>query len=279
MAVTVAIVQARLASSRLPGKVLMPIGSKTVLARCLARVRAVPGIDAVCVATVAGADGERIAAEARACGAEVFAGSESDVLARMAGAARMLGADAVLRITSDCPFADPDLAGEVLALLESERADLATNNLPACFPYGVDCEAFTIDWLLRAQREARSDHEREHVTPFIRMHPHARRVSLAERRIEPFAAMLRWTVDLPEDLDFARAAQTLLDDAAGDTRYESLTGLLRWRPDIVALNARWRDPSRLTASAAGFRNVMRSGARGVAPSVRARAAAQPFRRT
>jgi spore coat polysaccharide biosynthesis protein SpsF len=256
MPVTAAIVQARLSSSRLPGKVLLSVGAKTLLARCLARVATVPGVDVVCVATALGADSERIAAEAQACGAEVFAGSEHDVLSRYAGAARYLGADVVLRITSDCPFVDPRLAGEVLALVGEERASFATNNAPASFPYGVDCEAFTMDWLSRAHREARSLHEREHVSPFIRSHPEARRVSLIERAADPFALSLRWAVDRAEDLAFARAA--LLDDEDADARYETLVDLLASRPDIVALNAMWSDPARLCPPPDGFRVVTRA---------------------
>ena len=257
MAVTAAIIQARLASTRLPGKVLMPLGGPTVLARCLARARRVPGVDAVCVATVPGADGEPIAAEARRCGAEIFIGSETDVLARYAGAARMLGADVVLRVTSDCPFIDPGLAGEVLDLRAAERAGLAANNAPASFPYGADCEAFTTDWLLRAEREAHESHEREHVTPFIRTHPGARRVSLVEAEPDAFAIGLRWAVDYPEDLAFARAAQGLLDMASSSGRYEDLSNLLRGRPDIVALNAMRADSARLSVAPSGFRIVVR----------------------
>jgi len=261
MPVTAAIVQARLASSRLPGKALLPLGGMTVLARCLARVALVPGVDVLCVATVPGEDGERIAAEAKVRGAEVFVGSETDVLARYAGAARSVGADNVLRVTSDCPFVDPGLAGEVLGLLAAEHADLVANNAPASFPYGVDCEAFTTAWLLRAQREANTDLEREHVTPFIRNHPEARRISLSERVPDPFAISLRWAVDWPEDLAFARASQALLEVAGGDMRCETLTRLLRARPDIVALNAMRSERERFTAGPAGFRVVIRGDSR------------------
>jgi spore coat polysaccharide biosynthesis protein SpsF len=258
MAVTAAIVQARLSSTRLPGKVLMPLGRMTVLAQCLARIGKVPGVDVVCVATVPGRDGALIAAEARACGAEVFVGSETDVLARYAGAATKLGADIVLRITSDCPFADPHLAGQVLDLLAAENADISTNNVPPSFPHGVDCEAFTTPWLLRAEREGHEPHDREHVSGFIRTHPGARRVSLVAQICDPYATSLRWTVDRPEDLAFARAAQNLLENCriGEETRYEILADLLRKRPDIVALNAMWAEP-RSTAPPAGFRTVVR----------------------
>ncbi len=197
------IVQARMGSTRLPGKVMMDLAGRSVLARVLERCAAIPGIRALCCATVEGAAGDPVAAEAERCGAAVFRGSEQDVLDRYFQSARWLGAQTVMRVTSDCPLIDPAVCGEVLALLAREGADYACNNSPPSWPHGLDCEVFTFAWLERAAREAERPSEREHVSPFIRNHPEARKANLAGPG--EHTAGHRWTLDTGADLRFLRA--------------------------------------------------------------------------
>ena len=155
MTCTAVIVQARMSSTRLPGKVMLELAGRSVLSHVLERCQAIPGTDVVCCATVTGRDGDPIAAEAESCGAAVFRGKEMDVLDRYYRAAQSLKASTILRVTSDCPVIDPQICGRVLDLLHREEADYACNNMPPSWPHGLDCEAFSFAWLERAAREAK----------------------------------------------------------------------------------------------------------------------------
>ncbi len=168
MSLTAVIVQARMGSSRLPGKVLLPLAGQTVLWHVLTRCQAIPGIDLVACATTQAAADIAIVREAERAGARVYRGSQADVLGRYQQAARSLGADVIMRVTGDCPLIDPDVCGKVLALRAETGADYACNNMPRSWPYGLDCEAFTANALFQAANTAKTSNEREHVTPWIR---------------------------------------------------------------------------------------------------------------
>ena len=199
---TVCIVQARVGSTRLPAKVLAPIGGTPVLTHVLRRCQAIAGVDDVVCATVEGPEGDPVAALAETLGVGIFRGSESDVLARYHGAAHAADAGIVMRITSDCPLIDPEVCAEVLRLRASTEADYAANNMPPSWPHGLDCEAFTIAALDEANETATDPADREHVTPWIRRNRAFRRVNLVGPGGE--LAGQRWTLDYPEDLDFLR---------------------------------------------------------------------------
>lgn len=207
----VVIVQARMTSTRLPGKVLEDVAGKTVLRHVLTRCAAIPGIDIVCCAVPEGREQEPVVREAEACGATVARGSELDVLDRYYTAARDLGADIVMRVTSDCPLIDPGLCGDVLAaLLADPSADYAANNFVHRYPHGLDCEAFTWRAMERDWTEAREPYDREHVTPWLRREPGIKRISLEGP--DEALGKLRWTLDYPEDLEFCRALFPLLGE-------------------------------------------------------------------
>lgn len=240
----IVVVQARMASTRLPGKVLLPLGGSTVLGQVLRRCAAIPGIDGVCCAIPDSPGHDPIAAEARRHGAAVHAGPEDDVLARYLGAARQEGAGVVLRVTSDCPLIDPQVCGAVLDLRRDAGADFAANNTPPSWPHGLDCEAMTVDALERAAAVAAPGPEREHVTPWIRRAPGLRRVNLAG----PGGAAVgeRWTLDYPEDLEFLRALFAVLPRA--DAGWREVVAALDAHPAIRAINAARRDPARVPPS-------------------------------
>ena len=232
---SVCIVQARAGSTRLPRKVLATIGGKTVLAHVLGRAAAIPGIDQVVCATVAGPDGDAVAAIADALMVPVFRGSEQDVLARYHGAAHAAGAEIVLRVTSDCPLIDPAVCGDVLRLRAERGADYAANNMPPAWPHGLDCEAFTIAALDQAAALARDPYEREHVTPWIRNNERLARANLAGPGGTP--ATWRWTLDYPEDLAFLEALAARLPPGAAFPAWRELAAILEEAPEIVAINA------------------------------------------
>lgn len=230
----VAIVQARMTSTRLPGKVLEEVGGKTVLWHVLTRCAAIPGIDIVCCAVPEGPEQEPVAAEAEACGATVARGSEYDVLDRYYTAARGLGAGNIMRVTSDCPLIDPGLCGEVLAaLLADPSADYAANNFVHRYPHGLDCEAFTWKALERDWKEASDAYDREHVTPWLRRVDGVKRISLEGPDEE--LGKLRWTLDYPEDLEFCRALFPLL--GGGIPPWTETLRICRENTELQELNA------------------------------------------
>jgi spore coat polysaccharide biosynthesis protein SpsF len=229
------IVQARTGSTRLPAKVLQPLGGRTVLARVLDRCAQIPGIDdIVCAIPDTEAD-DRLEQEIRRLEHKVSRGPETDVLARYAKAARDHDADYVMRVTSDCPFLDPEVCGQVIDLFHGSRADYASNTMPARFPHGLDCEIFPALLLDEADRIASTPHDREHVTPWIRNHAFLNTVNL--RGPGNGIEHLRWTLDYPEDLAFCRAIFDELGESAGTISSANLAALCLRRPDLVALNA------------------------------------------
>ena len=232
---TAIIVQARIGSTRLPGKVLMPLGGRSVLSHVLERCQAIPGADGVCCAVPDAAENDPVAAEAEARGAAIFRGSESDVLARYLGAAEQMNASVILRVTSDCPLIDPTVCGDVLALRAGEAADYACNNMPPSWPHGLDCEAFSLDWLVRAAREATDPFDREHVTPFIRGNKEVRAVNLPSP--DPGLARHRWTLDTPNDFSFFEAVWPHLPEGPDAWGCDRVLAIVEDRPDIAAINA------------------------------------------
>lgn len=238
MTKTAIIVQARMTSTRLPGKVMLDLAGHTVLAQVLHRCINIPGADAVCCAIPLGALHDPLVGEAERAGAAVFRGSETDVLDRYFHAAQALDAEVVMRVTSDCPLIDPVMCGRVLRLVTEDGADYACNNMPPSWPHGLDCEAFTFAALALAAETARHPEEREHVTPWLRNHPTLRKANL----IGPggIVAEQRWTLDFPEDYDFfARLFQYLPSWPEIPSTNEVLT-LLASHPHIQTINRRHR---------------------------------------
>lgn len=232
---TVVIAQARMGSTRLPGKVLARLGDRTVLEHVLGRAIAVPGADAVCLATSDLTIDDPVAALAEAMpGVTVFRGHPTDVLARYQAAATAIGADVVLRITCDCPMIDPEVCGALLGLRASTKASYASNNATREWPHGLDCEAFTRHALEAAARCATDAYDREHVGPWMRRSAGASAAHLTGPGGK--AARHRWTIDYPEDLAFFRALWPLLPVDRRATWQEVAT-ILEHHPEIVAINA------------------------------------------
>jgi glutamate-1-semialdehyde 2,1-aminomutase len=227
---SVAIIQARMGSTRLPGKVLAPLGRMPVLGWVVRAAQAIPGVDAVVVATGSSAENDPIAAWCASARVAAMRGPDEDVLARYALAAREARADIVLRLTADCPLLDPAVCGQVLHLVASGCADYASNVDPATWPDGLDCEAFTADALFAADRLAGGAPEREHVTPFMR----ADRARLRNAPLVcplPGLAAERWTLDTPGDMEFLQGIASRLGAAAPPSFVEVLA-LLRACPEL-----------------------------------------------
>ncbi|HET9626314.1 MAG TPA: glycosyltransferase family protein [Kofleriaceae bacterium] len=245
---TVAIVQARMGSSRLPGKVLAALGGATVLEHVVRRLRAAEQVSEVVVATSTAADDDPIVREADRIGVWAYRGSLHDVLARYLGAARSYRADVVVRITADCPLIDPGVVDQVIGALGRDH-DYASNTHTRRYPRGLDVEALHRDTLERIARLGRSAAAREHVTAYIMEQPQLFRVAQVAPAGDRDDSDLRWTVDTPDDLTLVRALYDELALAGADRvpPYTDVVAAVRADPRLATLNAHiaqkpWQDP-------------------------------------
>jgi len=231
----VVIIQARVGSTRLPGKVLRDIGGKPMLVRVVERARAIPGISEVVVATSTSAGDGAIVAMARTCGVAAFAGSETDVLDRFYRAACETGADVIGRVTADCPLLDPELSGRVVRRCLEGDVDFVTNCQPPTYPDGLDTEAVSFEALRRAWSEATLPSDREHVTPYLLKRPEAFRTARIAAACDLSA--LRWTVDDERDLAFVTEVYRRLNPGSGDVfGMEAVLALLAGEPALSEIN-------------------------------------------
>lgn len=233
----VAIVQARMGSSRLPGKVLCELGGATMLAQVVRRLRGARGVHAVVVATSTAPDDQRVAREAELNDAAVFRGSESDVLARFLGAARVHHADVIVRVTADCPLLDAEVVDRVIdrVVIADDPVDYASNTHVRSYPRGLDVEALHRDTLERIGRLGTSPAAREHVTAFVMEAPQLFRI--AQVTAEHDDSDLRWTVDTESDLAMARGLYDALGLAGELLPYREVVAAVRARPELAEVNA------------------------------------------
>ncbi len=229
----VAIVQARMSSERLPGKVLANLGGRPVLEWVTKRLAHARTVDEVLVATSVDPSDDEIAEWCSEAGVRCFRGSLDDVLSRFAEAADHAEAGIVVRITADCPLIDPWLVDSVVRHLLD--GDLDYCGLGGEFPDGLDCEAMTAEALRRAYTQASLPSEREHVTPYLQRPDRSFRIG----SVEPFVARQhhRLTLDRPEDLSFLRTVVERLGGGPRRPTTGELFALLDAEPELQALNA------------------------------------------
>ena len=231
-----AIIQARMGSTRLPGKVLRDVGGRTMLERVINRTRRAKHLRQVVVATSVSAADEPIVDHARDLGVEVVRGDEEWVLDRFYDAAQVVEADAVVRITADCPLIEPELIDRVVEafLGAAPPADFAANIIERRYPRGLDVEVASREALGRVWREADQPHQRRHVFPYIYEHPGAFRMVSVTDPVD--RSGMRWTVDTIDDLQFIRAVYEQFDNR-DDVHWLDVIALLARRPDLMGLNA------------------------------------------
>ncbi len=206
-----AIVQARTTSSRLPGKVLMPLAGRPMICFMLERIRRTSRVDDTVLATSTDASDDVLAETVARSGFDVHRGSLDDVLGRFAGAAAARDCDVIVRLTGDCPLIDAALIDRVVDHLLANGLDYVTNSEPPSYPDGLDVEAFTAVALQRADAQARLASEREHVTPWLRTAAAGLRTGCVGSAVD--LSMLRWTVDHADDLAVVRALVDALTPA------------------------------------------------------------------
>ena len=158
-------------STRLPGKPLMPAAGRPMLAHLVDRLRRVPSLDGIVIATTVNATDDPIVAAARAMDVPSFRGSEPDVMARVLGAADSAGADVIVEVTGDCPMSDPSILEQLIRLFRHNACDYANNVEVRSYPAGMDAQVFTTAALRRASELTQDPFMREHVTPYIRRNP------------------------------------------------------------------------------------------------------------
>ena len=233
---TVAIIQARMGSSRLPGKVLADVHGRPMLQCLLDRVKAVPEIDEIVVATTTDPADDVLARWiVDVAGLACFRGSTNDVLDRYYHAAQGCGADVIVRLTGDDPLKDPKLIGQAIrTLLSRPDLDYVSTFIRPTYPEGLDVEVFRAEALERAHREAKLASEHEHVTPYIWKNPQMFKLHNIEQ--ERDLSAWRWTVDKPADLEFVRAIYSHFPSNPL-VSYEDLVALIDAHPELAAINS------------------------------------------
>jgi spore coat polysaccharide biosynthesis protein SpsF len=230
-------IEARMTSSRLPGKVLLPVLGRPLLEHMVERLRRSRRIDAIVLATTAEAASDPLEALAAELGIGCFRGSEDDVLARVLGAAQASGADIIVETTGDCPLIDPTWLDVVVdAYLGDGGCDFCSNTLTETFPRGTDVRVFSTEALAEVAQATQDPADREHVSLYFWTHPeryHLREV----RSPDPTLGSLRLTVDTPEDLALVRAVFERLYPQSPAFGLDEIATLLREHPEIRALNA------------------------------------------
>jgi spore coat polysaccharide biosynthesis protein SpsF len=248
----VAIIQARMGSTRLPGKVLKDLGGETVLARVVKRTRRAQLLDEVVIATSVQPADDAIVQECERLSVACFRGDELDVLDRYYRAAKAFTADVIVRITSDCPLIDPELIDEVIRAFlnvkpnnekpgndkaDNEKPDYASNSLVVTYPRGLDVEVFSAQALAHAWRSAKEAYQRTHVTPYLYEEPGRFRVlSLTADKDH---GKYRWTLDTAEDLELIRAIYDYFGQS-DEIGWREILRLMENQPELAAVNSHVR---------------------------------------
>jgi len=231
--VILAILQARCSSSRLPGKVLLPLAGAPMIVRQIERVERAARIGRLVMATSEDASDDELARVVAGAGVAVHRGPLHDVLARFMGALAAFGpATHVVRLTGDCPLADPRVIDAVIAKVVDEGADYGSNTPPRrTYPKGLDVECMTAGALRAAAARAASPEEREHVTWALHRHPELYRQTFLSQAVDEGEA--RWTVDYPHDHAFVAAVYDALYPANPTFTSDDVRRLIRSRPDLA----------------------------------------------
>ena len=235
---TIAIIQARMNSSRLPGKVLLDIAGQPMLVRVVERARRAQLMDGVMIATTNDPSDDPLEALCHERGYPVYRGSQFDVLDRFYQAARLAQADTIVRLTADCPVIDPAVIDQTVAAFRAAGADFGANRLPPpwkrTFPIGLDTEVCSFAGLERAWREAQLPFEREHVMPYFYDQEGRFKVVVIDH--QPDCGGYRWTVDTPDDL---RLLREIFARFAGSDQFSWLDVLsvVQREPHLLKINA------------------------------------------
>lgn len=232
---TVAIVQARMGSTRLPNKVMRPICGTPMIGLLLERLAKAKRIDQIVLATSKDLRNKPLAQYVRELGYAVYQGSEDDVLDRYYQAAQEAEADTVVRITGDCPLIDPMLIDRVIEFHVQGAYDFVSNAIEPTFPDGLDAAVFRFSLLEQAWLDAKFPSEREHVTLYMRRFPD--RYKIGVYKGAPDRSHFRWTVDEPADFEFVSKIYERLYPGKPDFGSDDIYRLLEREPELSKINS------------------------------------------
>lgn len=240
---TVIIIQARMTSTRLPGKILKEVLNKPLLEYQIERLRRVNFADNILIATTINDTDQPIVDFCSQHNIEIFRGSENNVLSRYYQSAKKINADAVIRITSDCPLIDPQIVDNITQfyLENSAKYDYVSNTLNRTYPYGMDTEIFSFKALEEAYNEASSQSALEHVTPFIYSNQNCYRLYNVVNNID--YSNYRWTVDTEEDFKLITEIIRSLYPIKPEFTFEDILGLVINNEKLSLINSHIKQKS------------------------------------
>jgi spore coat polysaccharide biosynthesis protein SpsF len=232
-----AIIQARMGSTRLSGKVMKVIEGKTVLKHVIERVKQSDFIDVIIIATTTHDRDDVIEAEAIQCGVEFFRGNEDDVLSRYYYAAKNNNLDAIVRITSDCPLIDSKVLDEIINYYQKNNYDIVSNAgsdvLNRTYPRGLDTEIFSFKVLEKAFNNAVEKYQREHVTPYI----YENSINIFYYKNNVDYSKYRWTLDTEEDFELISEVYKNIYKGTHDFYMQDIVRLFKQKPELYNINA------------------------------------------
>tara|TARA_Y100000590_G_C15662522_1_gene993237 strand:+ start:590 stop:1327 length:738 start_codon:yes stop_codon:yes gene_type:complete len=221
---TVAIIQARMGSERLPGKVLKVLGTHSLLGHVIKRVKRIKKLDDLVIATTKLTEDKQIIKTALKYNVRYFRGSENNVLERFYQAAYDSSADVIIRITADCPLLDPSISEKVLFPILQKKYDYSCNTQPATFPDGMDTEAFTFETLKKVYYSSTEDYQKEHVTPLIYENP--KTFNIYNYKSEKDLSKYRFVIDNEDDFHFLQSIYDILGNDFYEINHFELVKLI-----------------------------------------------------
>ena len=232
----IAIIQVRMGSTRLPGKALKEILGKPMLWHLINRVKEAKLVGKVVIATTRNKEDKVIINFAKENGIDYYAGSENDIVDRSYMSAKKIGAEAIVRITGDCPLIEPQIIDKAVEyyLKNKDRIDYVSNVHPPTYPDGLDVEIYPFKTLERMWREIKDPFSREWIYTYIVENPDKFRIANIENETD--LSGMRWTVDYKEDLDFVREIYKMLYEHDRVFHMEAILELLRQNPILLEIN-------------------------------------------
>ncbi len=233
---TIITIEARMGSTRLPGKVLRPILGQPMLARMIERLRRVRLADGIVVATTDHAADDPIAAVAAQLGVGCHRGSDTDVLGRVLGAAQAAGAEVIVETTADCPLIDPLVVDQLIHTFQSNPVDYCANVVVPTYPRGLDAQVFPVRVLEEVAGLTQDPADREHVSLYIYEHPERYRLLNVASGLPGTVSELRLTVDTADDLALVTAIYDELYPANPAFGLSDIIALMDRRPALRTMN-------------------------------------------
>ncbi len=229
-----AIIQARMGSTRLPGKVLMNIGEKPMVWHVVNRLTYAKKLNDIILAIPDSKENDKLEKFAQDNKIKYFRGSEENVLSRYYGAAKKFKCEVIVRITSDCPLIDPKIIDLVIEKFLNSGADYTSNVLKRTFPRGLDVEIFDFKTLEKAHKQAKKDFQKEHITPYIYQHPEIFRLFNIENNKN--LSYMRWCVDEMKDLELVREIYNRLYKNNKIFLLKDIVNLFKKYPELLEIN-------------------------------------------